>query len=173
MRNQAGLVLALVLALGLPGAAPAEAQTSDCATLLANYARTAEAFPEWRSNSVGINRNTSRAAQRVIQGGCVTRDNDLANLTTLSTQLRGGLRGETGTPIARTWLQAGIVPGFFTEQATRGFFSGLGYGTRSEGAPGLGRWILVGPFSTEGGFREAAEIARRAGFRAPLPRSYP
>lgn len=163
-------MLATVALLTL--AAPAATATANCAVLLRDYARVAKAFPEWRSNTIGVNRNTARVAQRVLAAGCVTRLNDLVALDALSAELRGTVQGDRGTVGEPRWLQAGVVPGLLAETEARRFFASLGMQSRGRGAAGLGRWVLVGPYRTEAGLAEAAAIARRAGFPAPLPRPY-
>jgi hypothetical protein len=110
----------------------------------------------------------SRTAQRVREGGCLTWfGEDPRALAALQADLAAGLRGESGAPIRPVTLQLGIVPGYFSEFQARQFFGELGYRVRSRGAPGLGRRIGLGPFTTEGGLAEAAAAARRAGFPAP------
>ncbi len=163
----------LMVVAALAVAAPSVAAGRGCEALLGEYARVAERFPEWRSNAEGVDRNTSRAAQRVLQAGCVTRLNDLAGLAALEATLSGSLRREYGAVIFPTWLQAGVVPGLLAEQRARDFFAALGMNSRGVGAAGLGRWVLVGPFRTEGGLAEAAAAARSAGFIAPVPRAFP
>ena len=163
MRLRSMLATMALVALAAPAGA-----TATCETLLRDYARVAEAFPEWRSNNIGLNSNTARAAQRVQRAGCVTRLTDIAALDALSAELRGTVQGDRGAVGPPRWLRAGVVPGLLAETEARRFFASLGFQSRGRGAAGLGRWILVGPFRTEAGLEEAAAIARRAGFPAPL-----
>jgi hypothetical protein len=123
-------------------------------------------------DDVALPMQVGRAAQRLRARDCVTHLDDLVALTRLRESLEGAVVGESGAPIRPIALQVGIVGGIFDEVQARDFFGRLGYRVRSQGAPGLGRRIYLGPFATEGGMAEAAEIARRAGFVAPYPRRF-
>lgn len=164
--------LVALLALGLAGCAPGlalRAAPADCERLFRDYDTAL------RVSGGGFGRpdlvlptRVSRAAQRVRVGGCLTDfGEDPRALAALQANLAAGVRGESGAPIRPVTLQLGIVPGIFSEFEARRFFGELGYRVRSRGAPGLGRRIGLGPFTTEGGLAEAAEAARRAGFPAP------
>ncbi len=171
MRSAAVCAL-LVFALGAAGCAPGlgfRAAPTDCARLFRDY------DVALRTSGGGFGRpdlvlptRVSRTAQRVRLGGCLTDfGEDQRALAALGPDLAAGLRGESGAPIRPVTLQLGIVPSYFNEFEARRFFGGLGYRVRSRGAPGLGRRIGLGPFTTAGGLAEAAEAARRAGFPAP------
>lgn len=119
-----------------------------------------------------LSREVQRAAQDARQAGCVTGTGITDRLAAQLPAAKAMPRGEHGAPIQPIWLQAGIVGGISAELQSRDFFSALGFTVRSRGAPGLGRRVFIGPFSTEGGLADAAAIARSVGFVAPYPRRF-
>lgn len=154
---------------GLTGAQP------DCRVLFRNYDQAIQAFgnsdySRGDSQSWKVPTAVDRAGQRLRAQGCLTSADDLAATFLMSSQeLRASLVGESGAPIEPISLHAGIVQGITSEVVVRQFFGGLGVRVRSQGAPGLGRRIYLGPFATEGGYAEATELALKAGFVAPYP----
>ncbi len=172
---------AMLLALALGPLAGCTAQQvaqagaqPDCLVLFRNYDQAVQIFGNatfnrrddsaWRAPPA-----VSRTGQRLRENGCLTSDQDLAVSYLLADELRGTRIVESGAPIRPIHLQAGIVEGIASEVQARQFFGGLGVRVRSQGAPGLGRRIYVGPFATEGGLAAATDLALRAGFVAPYP----
>ncbi len=166
-------VVAMVAATCAAPSGGAAASAEVCTRLFRHFDRDVLMFSSpGQTEDLLLSRNAQGSAQRLMEVGCVTREGDLAPLDALARELRGTLTGETGAPIPRIWLHVGIVPGIATEVQVRGFFADVGLRARGIGAPTLGRRIYVGPFVTEGGLAEAAEVARRAGFVAPYPRRF-
>ncbi len=165
-------VLGALLAIGLAACAPGlgfKPAPRTCERLFQDY----DAALRFSGGGFGrrdlvLPTRVSRTAQRVREGGCLTTFGEVPRtLAALQVDLAAELRGESGAPIRPATLQLGIVPGYVSEFQARQFFGELGYRVRSRGAPGLGRRIGLGPFTTAGGLAEAAEAARRAGFPAP------
>jgi hypothetical protein len=165
-------LLALAPAAGALAAGPSDGETVcrnafrayDFAVL--NFGNSGERANEVLAPAIG------KAAQRVRREGCLTPFDDVAALARLRAEVAGTVAFDGGAPIRPIALQVGIVPGYAGEFAARQFFGELGYRVRSQGAPGLGRRIYLGPFATEGGMAYAADLARRAGFVAPYPRRF-
>lgn len=145
-----------------------------CLVLFRNYDQAVQIYGNTTNNRRAetvwrVPPAVSRTGQRLREGGCLTSDQDLAATYLLSDDVRGTRIVESGAPIEPIYLQAGIVEGITSEVQARQFFGGLGVRVRSQGAPGLGRRIFVGPFATEGGLAAATDLALQAGFVAPYP----
>jgi len=173
---------AMLLALALGSLAGCTAEQiaragaePDCLTLFRNYDQAVQAFGnddrDWGGDGLGWKVPTAvdRAGQRLRMNGCLTSNADLGASYLLVDDLRGTRIVESGAPVQPIYLHVGIVEGITGEVQARQFFGSLGLRVRSQGAPGLGRRIYVGPFATEGGLAEATAIAIRAGFVAPYP----
>lgn len=100
----------------------------------------------------------------LLRADCITRLDDL----TIEAAPRSLVR-ESGVPIDPIALHAGVVAGITGELRVRDYFADRGIRVRSVGHIALGRRIYLGPFSTDGGRRAAAQAAREAGFVAPYP----
>ena len=101
------------------------------------------------------------------QQGCLTRSSDLDGMEALFARLSPHVITNSGAPIRATAVHVGIVMSIPDEARATRFFRGLGYRSRGIGAPGLGRRIYIGPFTSQGALDEALEIAREAGFISP------
>lgn len=178
----AALLFALVTsATALVGCAGAQGGmtpvAADCAALFRTYDQAVQAFgnSDYDRGDGGawkVPTAVDRAGQRLRAGGCLTSNADLGASYLLADSLRGTRIVESGAPIKPIYLQVGIVEGVTSEVQARQFFGGLGVRVRSQGAPGLGRRIFVGPFATEGGLAAATDLALQAGFVAPYPRRF-
>ncbi|MBA3323862.1 MAG: hypothetical protein H0T41_00790 [Rhodobacteraceae bacterium] len=169
----AALVALAILTLAACAAPPGGAATPGCVRLLQNYDLAERNFGNSSSlRELALPSAIERTAQLARQAGCITRAGDLDRLDAQRDAFAATLQGERGAPIPRTWLQVGVVAGVASEVQARNFFGGLGFTVRSRGAPGLGRRIFIGLFTTEGGLAEATDLALRAGFVAPYVRRF-
>lgn len=166
------LVAVLVAFVAAVPAAAQPASDTTCRAAFRAYDAAVKGFSMARDDGQALHSMISRAAQRVRRADCLTALDDLRALERLQRQVAGSVTFESGASIRPVALQVGIVPGYADEFAARRFFGELGYRVRSQGAPGLGRRIYLGPFATEGGIAAAADLARRAGFVAPYARLF-
>jgi hypothetical protein len=173
MRSVAAIFGLALAAVALAPSAWALGQGRDCERILQDYDRTVLFYSSSANvGSVALQPQIAQAAQKAFLAGCVTPDLDMIRLNRLTDEMAGATVVESGAAIRPIALQVGIVGGVTSEVQARTFFSGLGLRVRSQGAPGLGRRIYLGPFQTAGGLASAAALAERAGFIAPYPRRF-
>jgi hypothetical protein len=172
MRSVAVIFGLALAAVALAPSAWALGQGRDCERILQDYDRTVLFYSSSADVGVALQPQIAQAAQKAFLAGCITRDLDMIRLNRLTDEMAGATVVESGAAIRPIALQVGIVGGITSEVQARTFFSGLGLRVRSQGAPGLGRRIYLGPFQTAGGLASAAALAERAGFIAPYPRRF-
>ena len=166
-----GLAVATLVAFAAFGAAHASADR--CERALKAYDRAVVDFSSSRdTENLTLAAPIERTAQAATRAKCLLRAEAMDGLPRLAAEIareRTEAPVGPGAAIRSTRLQAGVVAGVVAELQARNFFGALGYRVRSQGAPGLGRRIFLGPFTDAAALAEAVAIARRAGFPAPYP----
>lgn len=144
-----------------------QSQSETCGEVFRNYDSAVRSFPNSKRGDLNVNSRVSRYGQQVFRYGCLTRQPDLIGLEATAARLKPFQIVNSGAPTRATAVTAGIVDGFSSQALASTFFSSLGYRTRSIGASGVGRQILIGPFYSEGAIAQAIDVARQAGFVSP------
>lgn len=170
-------VLALLLlplaGCGAIGAQPPRGDPANCRALFATYDQAVKLFPHY---SIGPddrsqqNATVSRAANRLITGGCLSTGSDIAGIDALGMTLGPRRPVDSGAPIPPTAVHVGILTGGFVDAGRAvAFFSSQGYQTRTIGAERLGRRLYIGPIRTQGALDQAIALAAEAGFPSAYP----
>jgi hypothetical protein len=146
-----------------------QSRSEICREAFQNFDAAVRSFPNSRSGDLQPNSRVSRYGQQIFRNGCITRQPDLIGLDATAERLKPFRIEDSGAPTRATAVAAGIVDGFSSQAVVSSFFSSLGYRTRSVGASGVGRQILIGPFYSEGAIAQAIDVARQAGFISPYP----
>ena len=159
----AALAVASCAPLGFVAPPPATAET--CVPLFEEFDRLdlLHGGDRWGDELVGPPELWEQGMD-LVRADCITRLDDLTIASAPRTPVT-----ESGAPIDPISLHAGVTAGITGELRVRDYFAERGVRVRSVGSFALGRRIYLGPFSTEGGLRAAAQAAREAGFVAPYP----
>ncbi len=162
---------ALLLAACATGPSPDSARDAGrCVSLFDQYDALLDLYPNAASGGFGVGGLAFNPIQQQIafirQADCLTRESELAGMEALGESLRPFTPATGGGAIAPVAVVAGIVTSPDAEARAVAFFQSLGYSTRTVGMPQLGRRILVGGFTTQGGLDQALGIAREAGFES-------
>jgi hypothetical protein len=179
MRPAITFLLASAVALGgCAGAIPPGSTPEYCEAIFRNLDRVSRGGQgdySYVDDRPILRPEISRLSLRALNYDCITFPGDLANLDAVrqdalrDRRLDDSARLE-GPPVS---VHLGVLTSITDEVLVTSLFRSLGYPVRSFGADGFGRRIYVGPLASEGQVEEVRGVARRAGFIAPYPTTWP